>query len=196
MRIKISERQLGLLLKEQDEPESKEKFTKWNAIGGRGDVYPVFSCVMYEPMTLKGDKIYPKNYPNYVEYVYVDDSVSGETKGISVTFHKKEPGGSDTKLWIEVIWFLGADGKKNRMMSLESVANTFKCGAEFSIEITTPDISSVIYYEKNSTTNEYEVCSSCSNSFSNLPTGTSFSSLKSFGDAIGKVEFDITTLTS
>lgn len=202
MKIKISEKQLNFLLKEQngDEPQSLERgMTSRKRIGtGRpgGGEYPVFSCLMYEPMTIKGEKIYPKNYPRTVEYYwYEEGDDSGKYKNfIWVIFHKYDSGGGrDLLRWVDIVCGTSKEEKYSRTMAISDISNTFICGADFSIEIDTPKISSTKFAQEDSSGNFVD-CSSCSNTFDNLPTKTSFKSLNDFGKEIGKVTFDLSTL--
>lgn len=202
MKIKISEKQLNFLLKEQngDTPQSLERGMISRKKIGRGKPgggeYPVFSCLMYEPMTIKGKKIYPKNYPRTVEYNWLEEGDdSGKYKNfIWVIFNKYDVGGgSDFKRWIDIIYGVSKEGKYSRTMAISDTSNTFICGADFSIKIDTPKISSVKYAEENAS-GDFEDCSSCSNTFSNLPSKTSFNSLNDFGKKISSVTFDLSTL--
>ena len=203
MKIKISEKQLNFLLKEQngDGPQSLERgMTPRKRIGtGRpgGGEYPVFSCLMYEPMTIKGKKIYPKNYPRTVEYSWKEegeDDGKKFTKRIVVSFNKYDVGGArDFKRWLQIAYGVEKEEKKSRTAVIYNTDNTFICGGDFSIEIDTPEISSTKFAQEDSS-GDFVDCTSCSNTFNNLPSKTSFKSLNDFGKEISKVTFDLSTL--
>ena len=74
MKIKISQSQFNSLIKEQEDNYEKVLSDLEYATD------KPFSCVQYEPITINGEKSFPKNYLKSVQHII--SSITGEKKTI------------------------------------------------------------------------------------------------------------------
>jgi hypothetical protein len=184
MKIKISRRQLNVLLKEQE--DNVEKTLSDLEYG----INKPFSCVQYEPITIDGKKSFPKNYRNSVKHK-ITESDGDKKYSININFFTEWENTSDN---IVIIKLLGIDDGK-RGQSLE-YAGKFNCtGRDIVI-----DLDTQTYYqanEKGSTKEsdlEKQNSPFTSNPFSGSIPLKKYNSLDELGKEISKITFDHTKL--
>lgn len=193
MKYIISEKQYKILEQEHSQKMGYQP-AKGVTIDGTGEpIYPVFSCLEYEPITIKGERITPDNLPKDVGYKWnFKETVSGKKheKEIKVIFHKYDVGGERKfKPWIEIVGFYKVEGYNKKAFFIKNLDNTFKCGENFKIDIKTPKLNDIFFKSKSTTVNN-------DGTFTNLPTKTSYNSLNDFGTELSKIQFNTAGLVA
>lgn len=209
MKLIVTENQYKFLVNEacgdDTEAVSKYDFVKPSKLPGVGNSYPVFSCVKLEPMTIMGDKIYPKNHPKDVVYKW---EKTGEENGkkwmkrIQIAFNKwKDPSTSNEfHPWIRVRTKVSMEGKKTEYGEINEITNSFKCGANFCIDIKFNSNTSKYKRTPNSVDDRFRNggklvhCSDC-NDVIVFPNFGSYDSLKKFAADISKIQINLNKLT-
>jgi len=184
MKIKITQKQLNLLLKEQADPLEK------SLSGLEYATNKPFSCVQYEPITINGKKSFPKNYRKSVKHTISEED--GKKKYVvNIDFFKEWQNTSDNV----VIVRLGGidDGKREQHLEY---AGKFHCtGRDIVI-----DLDTQTYYQasENGSTNESDLekqnTSFTPNPFSGEIPLKKYNSLNELGKEISKITFDHTKL--
>lgn len=210
MRYLISERQYKIIINEAcgDDTYSSSNYVKPSKLSGvgneAGNNYPVFSCVKLEPITIMGKPIYPDNAPKDVAYKWTDVGEEGGKKYrkiIQLVFSKYKTGSREFHPWIEVRAKVQMEGKKTVYAQIGDISNTFKCGANFCIDIKFN--KNDVDYEKSPTIvddnlefeGDFESCSDCGNVIE-FPNFGNYDSLKKFVSDISKIKFNLNNLTT
>jgi hypothetical protein len=182
------------------EQESKKFADPVATIGDDGDkIFPVFSCIEVEPMTIWSKKKYAKNKPKDVGWeFYEEGDHNGKKykKKINVIFNKwKDPStASEFHPWISIEGQVWLEGKKSIYFDISNTDNTFKCGAKYSINIDFNNMSDIAYKEStiivddklNAGTSFVDISST--NVFE-FPSFGSFSLLESFANKVDQIEY-------
>lgn len=184
MKIKITQKQLNLLLKEQTDPLEK------SLSGLEYATNKPFSCVQYEPITINGKKSFPTNYRKSVKHKVTEEN-GNQKYAININFFKEWENTSNN---VVIIKLLGIDDGK-RGQSLE-YAGKFNCvGRDIVI-----DLDTQTYYQANEkgSTNESDLekqnTSFTPNPFSGEIPLKKYNSLNELGKEISKITFDHTKL--
>jgi hypothetical protein len=212
MKYLISERQYNIIINEAcgDDTYSSANYVKPSRLSGLGNEssnnYPVFSCVKLEPITIMGKTIYPKNAPKDVGYSWEDVGEDGGKKYrkvIQLIFNKyKDPsGGRKFYPWIVVRAKVQMEGKKTVYSEISNITNTFKCGANFCIDIKFKN-NDVSYKKSPNIVDDsfrgggsLAACSDCDDVIT-FPNFGNYDSLKKFASDISKIEFNLNKLTT
>ena len=186
MKIKITEDQLHLILKEQEDPLEKTLSSLEYSTN------KPFSCVEYEPIKINGKDVFPKNFRKNVKYK--TSEVDGEKKfGINVNFFKEY---QNTPMEYVVLKIFGEDDGK-RYQSLE-YQGSFKCQGR-AIKITLNDVN---YYQaaENGSTKKNDLIKQTTpftpNPFSGTIPLNDYNSLDALGAEISKITFDHNSLNN
>ena len=186
MKIKITQKQLNTLLREQEDPIEK------TLSGLEYAVDKPFSCVQYEPITINGKKSFPKNYRKSVKHI-MDEEDGDKKYGINISFFKEWENTPDN---VAIIKLFGED-KNKRGQQLE-FAGKFNCTGR-NIVI---DLDTKTYYQANEkgSTNESDLEKQnspfASNPFSGEIPLKKYNSLNELGKEISKITFDHTKLNT
>lgn len=186
MKIKITEDQLNLILKEQKDPLEKTLSSLDYATN------KPFSCVEYEPIKINGKDVFPKNFRKTVQYM--KSTEDGEKKfGINVSFFKEY---QHTPLDYVVLKIFGLDdGKRYQQLEYQG---SFKCQGRV-IKITLNDVN---YYQaaENGSMKENDLIKQTSpftpNPFSGTIPLNNYNSLDALGAEISKITFDHNSLNN
>jgi hypothetical protein len=199
MKYLISERQYNIIINEAcgDDTYSSSNYVKPSKLSGLGNEagnnYPVFSCVKLEPITIMGKPIYPKNAPKDVGYTWEDVGEEGGKnyrKVIQLIFNKyKDPSGREFNPWVVVRAKVLMEGKKTVYSQIGNITNTFKCGANFCIDI------KINNNDVSSKKSPNIVDDSLKGDVITFPNFGNYDSLKKFGSDISKIKFDLNKLT-
>ena len=186
MKIIITENQLQLILKEQEDPLEKTLSSLEYSTN------KPFSCVEYEPIKINGQEVFPKNFRNIVQYITSNED--GEKKdGINITFYKEF---NNTPLMYVVLKIAAVDeGKRYQQLEYQG---SFKCQGR-SIKITLTDVS--YYQAAENGSMEKLIESKQSTPFTPSPfSGTiplnDYNSLDALGAEISKITFDHNSLNN
>jgi hypothetical protein len=184
MKIKITQKQLNFLLKEQEEPVEKI------LSGLEYATNKPFSCVQYEPITINGSKSFPTNYSKSVKHK-ISDVHGDKIYSINLNFFKEW---NNTPKNVLIIKLFGED--KNKRGQLLEYAGEFTCAGR-NIVI---DLDTEFYYQANKkgSTNESDIekqgTSFTPNPFSGKISLKKYNSLNELGEEISKITFDHTKL--
>lgn len=186
MKIKITQKQLNFLLKEQEDPVDKI------LSGLEYATNKPFSCVQYEPITINGSKSFPINYSKSVKHIIADEN--GDKKyGINLNFFKEW---NNTPKNVFILKLFGLDNNK-RFQQLE-YAGEFTCaGRNIVINLDTE-----YYYQapENGSVKESDLLKQDSpfspNPFSGKIPLKNYNSLNELGKEISKITFDHTKLNT
>ena len=187
MKIKISQSQFNSLIKEQEDNYEKVLSDLEYATD------KPFSCVQYEPITINGEKSFPKNYLKSVQHII--SSITGEKKqSVNLTFFRDWNGQVGSSV---VVLKIGGEDKGKRFQQIE-YTGTFHCtGRDIVI-----DLEGAQYYqakEDGSTKDEDLVKLATAftpNPFSSTIPLKEYNSLKDLGKEIEKIKFDFSKLNA
>jgi len=184
MKIKISQSQLNLLIKEQEDTLEK------SLSGLEYAIDKPFSCVEYEPITINGKKSFPKNRRKSVIHTIIKEEVD-KIFVINIDFIKEWKGTEKNIVLVKI----GGEDKNKRSQQVE-YAGTFHCtGRDIVIDLDPPQ-----YYqarEDGSMEKEhvYKQPSPISpNPFVGTIPGKEYKSLNELGKEIEKITFDFSKL--
>jgi hypothetical protein len=211
MKYLISERQYNIIINEAcgDDTYSSSNYVKPSKLSGLGNEagnnYPVFSCVKLEPITIMGKSIYPKNAPKDVGYFWKEVGEEGGKKyrkDINLIFNKyKDPSVREFHPWIKVKAKVQMEGKKTVYSEISNITNTFKCGANFCIDIKFKNNDASYDKSPNIVDDSFRgggslaACSDCDDVIT-FPNFGNYDSLKKFASDISKIEFNLNKLTT
>jgi len=183
MKIKISQSQFNSLIKEQEDNYEKVLSDLEYATD------KPFSCVQYEPITINGEKSFPKNYLKSVQHKII--SISGEKKqGVKLTFFRDWKGKVGSSVIVLKIYGVT---KGKRFQQIE-YTGTFHCtGRDIVI-----DLEGGQYYQAKEDGSTKDLVKQDTafdpNPFSGTIPLKEYNSLKDLGKEIEKIKFDFSKL--
>jgi len=191
MKIKITESQLKICLKEQIDPAEKIlQNLEYTTI-------KPFSCVQYEPIKIKEKTISPENNPKNIKFLYKGSGEGSDQKYNIKIYFFKELGGTP-KEWISIK--VPVVDKDKRSQQLE-YTGFYKCaGREITISINAMEyqeadengsledaVKSNSPFSNSAFSNEFSVSES---------SPKSFNSLNDLGVELSKIEIDFDELNN
>lgn len=187
MKIKITEKQLDLILREQEDPLEKTLSSLEYATD------KPFSCVQYEPIKIGGEEVFSKNYPKKVKYTK-SNVVDDKKEVLNVLFFKEWKGTTDNVISLK---FLLVDANKRGQQM--TYLGKFKCtGRNITFNL---DTINYIQAAEDGSTKEEDTVDNGSTPFASNPfSGTvplkDYTSLDELGKEIDKITFDFSRLNS